>query len=131
MQAVEHITPNYSMKRYLLLLPALGCALFLSSCETYGPGYSGVSVGVGYYDTLPYGWSQPYYRYNNRYYYGGSWQTGRYLYGGRYYDGRYFHNGRYYYGGNYNPHHGHGHGPGHGPLPPPVRPARPRPPLIF
>ena len=96
--------------------------MMLTSCETYGPGYSGVSVG--YYDSLPSGWSQPYYRYNNRYYYGGAWQTGRYFHDGRYYDGRYYHQGRYYYGGNYNSHHRPGH------VHPTVRPSRPRP-LIF
>ena len=81
----------------------------LTSCYTYGPGYTSVGVGVGYYDTLPVGYNNPYYHYNNRYYYGGAWQHGRYYHGGRYYPGRYYHQGRYYYGGNYYPHAGHVH----------------------
>ncbi len=95
------------------LLSALGIALLLSSCEVapYGaPGVTTVGVDVGYYDSLPPTWDRPYYAYNNRYYYGGAWQTGRYYHNGRYYDGRYSHHGQYIYGGHYNdrPHSSHG-----------------------
>ncbi len=89
----------------LLLLLSLAGTLTLSSCVVvpYDSGYasSGVSVGVGYYDTLPTYWSHPYYYYGSRYYYGGRCETGHYNYNGRHYDSRYSHNGHYYYGGRY------------------------------
>ncbi len=73
-----------------------------------GPPVAHVGVGLGYYDTLPVGYSDPYYYYNNRYYYGGRWETGRFVYNGRVHAGRYFHNGHYYYDGRFNDaHHGH------------------------
>jgi hypothetical protein len=101
--------PTNSMKRYLL--SALGLALTLTSCEVapYGTGVTSVGVGVGYYDTLPVGWGNPYYYYGNRYYYGGLWEPGRFFYNGRYYSGRYSHRGQYYYGGHYHPHHTSGY----------------------
>lgn len=60
-----------------------------------------VTADVGYYSTLPRGYTSPTYYYGNRYYYGGRFDHGRYYHRGRYYDGRYYHRGRYYYGGVY------------------------------
>ena len=118
------------MKR--LLLAALAVPLLFASCDTYAPGYGYTSVGVGYYDSLPSGWSNPYYHYNNRYYYGGNWEVGRFYHGGRYYDGRYRHQGQYIYGGNYyqRPHsHSHQIRPSYPNYPsrPSRPPGRPRP----
>lgn len=105
---------------HLISLPLIGIALCLPSCVVRpgrpGPhvavppggvsaGVAGVSVGV--YDTLPPGYTSPYYLYGNRYYYGGRWEPGRFFYHGRHYDGRYFHNGRFIYGGRF-----HSGGPG-------------------
>lgn len=96
------------MKTFHLLVLLLGCMLCLSACDY--PGYYGngvgVGAGIGYYNTLPRGYSSPYYHHNNRYYYGGRYEPGRYNYNGRYYNGRYWHNGQYLYGGN---HYGHYH----------------------
>ena len=110
------------------LLGAASLAL-LSSCvvDAYPPGPPPrvVTSDIGYYSTLPSGYADPTYYYQNRYYYGGVYTPGRYLYGGRYYDGRYYHRGQYYYGGNYrssyrggdgghhdHDHDGHNHGVG-------------------
>lgn len=93
-----------------ILLPLLAAGtLAISSCVVvpYDAGYaSAVSIGVGYYDSLPVSWNQPYYYYGNRYYYGGRYETGRYYYNGQNYNTRYYHQGHCYYGGRYeNSHH--------------------------
>ncbi len=87
----------YSLCLSLPLLASLQLTSCVATVET--PGVT--SVGVGYYTELPATYDQPYYLYNNRYYYGGSWQPGRYYYGGRYHEGRYSHQGHYFYGGRY------------------------------
>ena len=95
-----------SLQSMILPIFAAG-TLTLSSCVVpYDPGYvSGVGVGVGYYETLPSSWNQPYYYHGNRYYYGGRCETGSYYYSGRYYNNRYIHNGHCYYGGRYEQNH--------------------------
>ncbi len=99
------------MKQNSIIPLCLGSLLLvtLPSCVVPGPPgpVVGVGVGYGYYDSLPVGYGDPYYFYNNRYYYGGRWETGRYNYNGHVHAGRYFHNGHYYYGGRYDGgHHG-------------------------
>ena len=106
--------PNY------LGLAALALSLPLASCVVadhgrYGHGHqvTTVGVGVGYYDSLPPSFDQPYYSHGNRYYYGGSWEQGRFFHEGRYHEGRYVHNGQYYYGGKYPTSHSKSSGSNH------------------
>ena len=95
-------------QRFLLPFLAAG-TMSISSCvipvdpygSYYGPASTVGVVGVGYYNTLPSYWNQPYYYYGSRYYYGGRCETGHYNYGGHYYNNRYYHNGHYFYGGRY------------------------------
>ncbi len=81
---------------------------FLSSClvSNYPEGTASSAVTFGTYDTLPSTYVGDAYRYQNRYYYGGSYQRGSYNYRGRQYNDRYYHGGNYYYGGS---HENHGH----------------------
>lgn len=94
------------MKNRLITCLSCFCMSSLSSCYLPpGPPVARVGVGVGYYETLPRGFSSPYYYHSNRYYYGGRWQPGSYMYHGRHYSGRYFHGGQYLYGGKHFGHH--------------------------
>jgi len=106
---------NMLTAKYLLLLGlSAGSVLSVTSCVVGPPPPGPVAgVSVGYYDTLPAAYDDPYYFYGNHYYYGGIWETGRYRWHGRYYDGRYRHNGHVFYGGRYDGGHHHGGAPAH------------------
>ena len=74
--------------------------LFISGCNNHYHGYVNVPVAtVATYDYPRYddSYSYPYYFYNNRYYYGGTFRGGYYHYKGhRYTGGRYYtRNNRY------------------------------------
>lgn len=103
---------NLKSAKFLLLL-GLAAAPTLSVTSCVGPPPPpgpGPAVTVGYYDTLPAAWDNPYYFYGGRYYYGGVWEPGRYRWHGHWYDGRYRHNGHVYYGGRFDAgHHGGAH----------------------
>jgi hypothetical protein len=88
------------MKTLAICALGLAAAAMLPSCIVPVEPHV-VSTDVGYYSTLPAGYSSPTYYYGNRYYYGGRYDVGRYYYRGRYYDNRYYHGGRYFYGGMY------------------------------
>lgn len=106
---------NMTTPKYLLLLGlAAGSTLMMPSCVV-GPPTPGprAAVTVGYYDTLPVGYDDPYYFYSGRYYYGGAWEPGRYRWHGRWYDGRYRHGGHVFYGGRWDAGHHHAGHPHH------------------
>lgn len=108
------------MNKRLTPFLALAAAAMLPSCVVpmdpgppLGPRRV-VTTDVGYYTTVPVGYTSPTYYYGNRHYYGGRYDSGRYYHRGRQYDGRYYHNGRYIYGGRYHATHSHNHSRGPG-----------------
>ena len=71
-----------------------------------GPRGRTISSSVGVYDELPRSYVGDAYLYQNRYYYGGRYESGVFHDHGRQYSDRYYHGGQYYYGGNHQHHEG-------------------------
>jgi hypothetical protein len=99
------MTMNPTISIVSLVIAAASFSSCVVSDYPGGPVRGSVSSSFGVYDTLPNSYVGSAYRYQNRYYSGGKYETGNFQYKGRNYDNRYYHGGKYYYGGR-NEYHG-------------------------